>query len=330
MLHLQRTLHLFRNALTQPTTHSNANALMATAALLVHYAWASTDEVLPSSSPERDQSQSGNTSSLPLRLGSDPLFCLARGLREVFATAFNFVGLGNTIFTSSILHGQCPAHITGKNEPTAEEVVAKLAGKDLHAEDSVYRSPSITGSESSTTAPRDFSDFNDLPNRLALVYMLFQQFPLRYLHADRTGDTSECHDYSRADIVRSMFYFPTCASEEYLTLVRQDNSCALLLMFFYYRVVDSILPGSQYWWSRKRSEILAPVIERHLRSKGDPNIEAVLEEGNKMLQDELRGVQTPSDILTERLGGNGSLQRSRSLLAELGWHGIFAQTYVDE
>ncbi len=54
-VHLAETLRLFQKALAQPITTRNADALIATSALLVHHAWATTDTFHPPSAPHGRQ-----------------------------------------------------------------------------------------------------------------------------------------------------------------------------------------------------------------------------------------------------------------------------------
>ncbi|RFU35041.1 hypothetical protein B7463_g1300, partial [Scytalidium lignicola] len=281
MLHLHQTLRLFRHALAQPTTVHNADALMATSALLVYYAWDKTDGLFTSSSSSSPLSSSSSSSSpqpfkttsestdeLHLDLGSDPLFSLARGLRQVFTNAFNFLGTKNTIFTSAILDGHC----------------AK-AHHNVHDEQDVA---DHIDTEDTDCASIDFASSKDVPSRLALLHGILKQLPFQNCRPNSPNSSSASSEdtdnqLSGSDMVLSVFYFPTCTTDAFRSLVQQDDSSVLMVMYFYYRAVEFLLPVSLYWWTRKRAELLAPAIERYLLSKGDKDIEIALNEGKKIL-----------------------------------------------
>lgn len=96
--HLSKTLHLFRHALSQPVTSHNADALMATAILLYHHAWANIELTQSSSSGESD-------SDVPLDLSMDPIFTLSSGLRGVFLSAWKYLSNpSSSIFAASTLY----------------------------------------------------------------------------------------------------------------------------------------------------------------------------------------------------------------------------------
>ncbi|OCL03521.1 hypothetical protein AOQ84DRAFT_145482 [Glonium stellatum] len=96
--HLSKTLHLFRHALSQPVTSHNADALMATAVLLYHHAWANIEFTQPSSSEHF-------ASSTSLDLAMDPMFTLSSGLRSIFLSAWEYLSdASRSIFANSALH----------------------------------------------------------------------------------------------------------------------------------------------------------------------------------------------------------------------------------
>ncbi|OCK87144.1 uncharacterized protein K441DRAFT_623504 [Cenococcum geophilum 1.58] len=96
--HLSKTLHLFRHALSQPVTSHNADALMATAVLLYHHAWANIELIQSSSSGESD-------SDVPLDLSMDPIFTLSSGLRGVFLSAWKYLSNpSSSVFAASTLY----------------------------------------------------------------------------------------------------------------------------------------------------------------------------------------------------------------------------------
>src|SRR5271155_4988274 len=98
LLHLSKTLRLFRQALSQPITCHNADALIATAVLLTHHAWADIDPFVP------DDKTSSTLS--PLDLSLDRLFSLCEGLRKGFMSAAEFLISKRSIFTATAIH--CP------------------------------------------------------------------------------------------------------------------------------------------------------------------------------------------------------------------------------
>ena len=120
--HLSKTLHLFRHALSQPVTSHNADALMATAMLLYHHAWANIELIQSSSSGESD-------SDVPLDLSMDPIFTLSSGLRDVFRSAWKYLSNPNSsVFTTSALyHPRYPIiRAANKSSKMPEEFVALL------------------------------------------------------------------------------------------------------------------------------------------------------------------------------------------------------------
>ena len=120
--HLSKTLHLFRHALSQPVTSHNADALMATAILLYHHAWANIELIQSSSSGESD-------SDVPLDLSIDPIFTLSPGLRELFLGAWKYLSSPNSsVFATPALHRPRYPIIRAANKSSKmpEEFVALL------------------------------------------------------------------------------------------------------------------------------------------------------------------------------------------------------------
>lgn len=96
IIHLGRTLELFRSALSQPINANNADAFMATAVLLYHYAWSNIDFM--QSLPGAEGSEQG------LDLSKDPLFTLSGGVHGVFKNSMGYLCSDDSIFTSSSQH----------------------------------------------------------------------------------------------------------------------------------------------------------------------------------------------------------------------------------
>lgn len=93
IVHLGKTLKLFRAALSKPINAQTADAYMATTVLLYHYAWSNVDFM--QSPPVAEGSVQG------LDLSTDPLFTLSKGVRDVFISSMNYLYSDESIFTSS-------------------------------------------------------------------------------------------------------------------------------------------------------------------------------------------------------------------------------------
>ncbi|KAH8802610.1 hypothetical protein F5884DRAFT_802432 [Xylogone sp. PMI_703] len=275
MLHLHQTLRLFRYALTQPTTTANADALMATSSLLVHYAWDRVDGLFSlANSSESSEDGSRPPDDCRLDLGSDPLFSLAKGLRQVFTNAFHFLGSSNTIFASTLFNDsatpRAPRH-------ALTEFITSINNGEM------------AETECDTV---DLTGVQDLQSRLALVHSLCQHLPLQSYKSDSSSPLKDLDDASSNnqelcgdDPVMTVFYFPTCSNDRMRTLISQGDPSALIMMYFYYRAVEYILPIDRYWWTHKRATLLAPAIEQYLLLKGDKEIEITLVEGKRILHD---------------------------------------------
>lgn len=323
MLHLSETLRLFRHALTQPVTVSNADACVATSTILVHYAWATTDSVSP---PDEDSGAAQGQSGLDFSM--DQLFTLSQGLRKVFMNFFHFIRKNDSIFTASAGHRprESLERATAGHAQTSEDLKTLIS--KAYCEQRTTAGRPITDAGDATTSlamarfyfelqrsdelvrtaaghpdemcekDAELTGFADATSRLLLVLGLFRQQPLVTdagfsADADPTQRAEQATGaiYERdgqppplSDLARYLFAFPTRSTDSFIGLVRQNDPCALLILFFYYRAVSLLLPEQQCWWSCKRAHVLSAAIEHALRAKGDVRLDGVLEAGKRVFQ----------------------------------------------
>lgn len=69
------------------------------------------------------------------------------------------------------------------------------------------------------------------------------------------------------DIARYAFSFPVRSGETFASLVRENDTRALLILLYFYRAVNTLLPRQRYWWRVRRSEFMEDSIERELESR---------------------------------------------------------------
>ncbi|GAB1320481.1 hypothetical protein MFIFM68171_10691 [Madurella fahalii] len=73
---------------------------------------------------------------------------------------------------------------------------------------------------------------------------------------------------TQSDIVRYVSTFPMMCFGPLLALISSGDSRILVVLFHIYRVVRVLLPGEQYWWCRRRVEVMEEAIGRELSSRG--------------------------------------------------------------
>lgn len=73
---------------------------------------------------------------------------------------------------------------------------------------------------------------------------------------------------SQADIVRYVLTFPMLCFGPFLPLISSGDSRALVVLLHIYRVVRILLPTDDYWWCRRRAEVMESAIGEELRARG--------------------------------------------------------------
>lgn len=92
-------------------------------------------------------------------------------------------------------------------------------------------------------------------------------FPASRAARDNAADCRE-PPLRQSDIVRYVSTFPMMCFGPLLALISSGDSRILVLLFHIYRVVRVLLPGEQYWWCRRRVEVMEEAIGRELRKRG--------------------------------------------------------------
>lgn len=54
----------------------------------------------------------------------------------------------------------------------------------------------------------------------------------------------------------------------FLPLISSGDSRALVVLFHIYRVVRILLPTDEFWWCRRRAEVMESAIGDELRARG--------------------------------------------------------------
>jgi len=73
---------------------------------------------------------------------------------------------------------------------------------------------------------------------------------------------------TQADIVRYVLTFPMLCFGPFLPLISSGDSRALVVLFHIYRVVRILLPTDEFWWCRRRAEVMESAIGGELRARG--------------------------------------------------------------
>ncbi|OAP64706.1 hypothetical protein AYL99_00678 [Fonsecaea erecta] len=318
ILHLTETLRLFRIALTQPISASNADAFIATSTLLVHYAWA-TDE----------GAVQGQNSKLSLNV--DPLFCLSQGLRTLFMKAHYFIDTGESVFATPARYRPrktLERATMGRSKPSQDlEILISEAycrhratsgrpvvvGTESVGLNSVTQfffhlqtdndDKALTGeeiAEEEANEDVELIGFLDATSRLVLILGFFQWQQSAITDPDLITDTALGQDPTSnasgidrvgrrqipplSDLARFIFAFPTRSTDTFIRLVQHHHPHALLILCLFYRAVSLLLPRQQCWWSQRRAEVFGSAIECALRARRDAHLDTILEEGKSVLK----------------------------------------------
>ncbi|KAM7207355.1 hypothetical protein V8F20_002235 [Naviculisporaceae sp. PSN 640] len=73
---------------------------------------------------------------------------------------------------------------------------------------------------------------------------------------------------TQEDVVRYVLTFPMLCFGPFLPLISSGDSRALVVLLHIYRVVGVLLPSDNFWWCRKRSEVMVSAIGAELRARG--------------------------------------------------------------
>lgn len=73
---------------------------------------------------------------------------------------------------------------------------------------------------------------------------------------------------TQEDVVRYVLTFPMLCFGPFLPLISSGDSRALVVLLHIYRVVRVLLPNDNFWWCRKRSEVMESAIGAELRARG--------------------------------------------------------------
>ena len=285
MLHLSNTLHLYRHALSHPVTSSNADALMSTAMLLSHHAWADISWICVSSETIYEGvSLAPNVPALDkcLDFSLDPLLALAPGLREIFMVSWTLVTANRSIFTSdayyksrySMFHA---AHQTDNDPKKFEDF--------LMTRWSSNKPPQDFGSHLSSTQPpidemlMKAKDENDDDGKEASLdayrnasYHLSPLLSLsRYYSWTTRPYSSSDREILQAvipDASRQIFSFHVLANNIMVSMIQRHDKAALLLLLLFYRSARILLPTQMWWWCHARATKMEALLEQMLwRSK---------------------------------------------------------------
>lgn len=73
---------------------------------------------------------------------------------------------------------------------------------------------------------------------------------------------------TQRDVVRYVLTFPMLCFGPFLPLISSGDSRALVVLLHIYRAVRVLLPNDDFWWCRKRSEVMESAIGAELRARG--------------------------------------------------------------
>ncbi|OQV08501.1 Fungal Zn2-Cys6 binuclear cluster domain-containing protein [Cladophialophora immunda] len=182
--------------------------------------------------------------------------------------------------------------------------------------------------------------FLDATSRLVLILGLFGQqssstgtrFPIEADLAPNPTQVSNAVDGTGgrhfpplSDLARYIFAFPTRSTDTFIRLVQHHHPHALLVLSLFYRAVSILLPQQQCWWSQRRARVVGSAIECALRAQGDAHLDAILQEGRKVLDGGTAGISScqntehnPQDLLRVDTW-DATWKRTRCVLERFGW-----------
>ncbi|KAF2805141.1 uncharacterized protein BDZ99DRAFT_574752 [Mytilinidion resinicola] len=307
VVHLSKTLQLFRKALSGPVTHDNADALMATAILLYHHAWTNLDSFTPST-PVSDID--GQYPKQPLNLSTDPIFTLSAGLKEIFdkakhlltrdgsawlATAHSrahlpiveaarrcskapeyfeeylkryFQGIENPLSSTNAIAG------VSSNRSLIEKLLLSANTDEAAGWFDLIRLSEPT--ENTSVADREIlTAYMTASCRLApLLSMCKPPKPDTRLLIVRDPEgahnlsTKPMHDGLYSSVALYLFSFPIRSDAVFNAMVRRNDCRAYMVLLYFYRGVKALLSAETYWWCRARADFMERALHASLRDTG--------------------------------------------------------------
>lgn len=70
------------------------------------------------------------------------------------------------------------------------------------------------------------------------------------------------------DIARYFFSFPIRALPIFTSLVRSNDSRALMVLLYFYKGMWSLLANTRYWWAKPRAQQMVKAIQYHMEERG--------------------------------------------------------------
>ncbi|RFU26573.1 hypothetical protein B7463_g9761, partial [Scytalidium lignicola] len=301
MVHLSKTLSLFRLALSENITAWNVDALIATSLLLVHHGWASIDTLR---NPSADAKPLNSSKQAKLDLSLDPLFSLCDGLRDILLHAIIFINTNTTVFAApaayrprnSLLRAVHDNNILNELEIALSQSIGRIRNSPISPSRVLssevllsHCSHHLMGtrredSQMDTTLPSDDEEDEeallDASSRLALILAICKSRP-KGIPPELVSHITPITEDGRtlpplADLARYVFSFPTRSSPRFIALVRRNDPGALLILLFFYRAIPLLLPEHQCWWLQDRTEFLEMAIERALKEEEKAMISPIL------------------------------------------------------
>jgi hypothetical protein len=284
IVHLSDTLRLYRHALSRPITPSNADALMSTAMLLSHHAWADTGWIRVSPkmtfSGGVDSPLEASTLEESLDLSRDPLFALAPGMREIFMVSWPLISTETSIFASH----------AGKPHSSVFDAARKISRDPQKFQNFLVaywnrnsQTPQIVEVDSGSHVPdtrpplaKEGTDEEGGEDKQAFesdAYWLasFRLSPI-FAVAQYFLCTTRPLSKSDADVLnavipdasRYLFSFHPLANDAITSMIQRHDKSALLLLFLFYRTARTLLPSHMRWWCHARAEKMETLLEKML------------------------------------------------------------------
>ncbi|KAH8815619.1 hypothetical protein F5884DRAFT_772945 [Xylogone sp. PMI_703] len=301
MVHLSKTLSLFRMELSRSITIQNADALIATSVLLVHHAWTSIDILQDLSTDVKPRGSSEQTFTLDLSI--DPLFSLCDGLRDIFIHSIILINNTSSIFSSSAAYRPRYALLEAIHDSNILTDLETMlcssinlvrdspisTSKRLNSEMFLsYWSHRVLGTrgeqEGNGMAPRPDEEEDeallDASSRVALILAMCRNRATGTCQEFRSPTSCVAEDGRTlpplCDLTRYIFSFPPRSSPKFVALVRRNDPSALLILALFYRATDLLLSTDKCWWTRARAGYLQSAIEHALKADGKAIITSML------------------------------------------------------
>lgn len=281
--HLSCALRIFRESLGNGSIDDDSDAILATSALIYYEAWSSPDSLATENSPEE------TNEGILYRASDDQLLALASGMRHLFSSnkwgpLFNI-----SLFSRTIMHrpikviesatlslGRDPFEIEcilagfyNQPDTISDYYVRQLPDQLISAE----TQPKENTYSDIQSAPIDFPTcaydaYMNVATRLSILLSLLPG--KKEGSATPTGENPlssfalDMQPELLCDVSRVVYTFSLMFHNNFMTMIHDNDSRALLLLYYFYRMVQHLLPKQDCWWASDRAEVMQQRLARRL------------------------------------------------------------------